>query len=134
MSLYLDASALLKLYFEEPDSPLAEEILSSDREWITARHTQVEIRRNLARQLTGEELRAARAQFDRDLRATFLVELTAEACEAAAETAELAGARTLDALHLGAAKVVGGGTLPFVTFDLRQAQVARSLGWTVLGT
>lgn len=134
MSLYLDASALLKLYFEEPDSPLAEEILSSDREWITARHTQVEIRRNLARQLTGEELRAARAQFDRDLRATFLVELTAEVCEAAAEIAEVAGARTLDALHLGAAKVVGGGTLPFVTFDLRQAQVARSLGWTVLGT
>lgn len=134
MSLYLDASALLKLYFEEPDSPLAEEILSSDREWITARHTQVEVRRNLARQLTGEELRAARAQFDRDLRATFLVELTAEVCEAAAEIAEVAGARTLDALHLAAAKVVGGGTLPFVTFDLRQAQVARSLGWTVLGT
>ena len=134
MSLYVDASALLKLYFEEPDSPLAEGILSSDREWITARHTQVEVRRNLARQLTGEDLRAARAQLDRDLRATFLVELTAEVCEAAAEIAEVAGARTLDALHLGAAKVVGGGTLPFVTFDLRQAQVARSLGWTVLGT
>lgn len=62
------------------------------------------------------------------------MELTAEVCEAAAEIAEVAGARTLDALHLGAAKVVGGGTLPFVTFDLRQAQVARSLGWTVLGT
>lgn len=134
MSLYVDASALLKLYFEEPDSPLAEGILSSDREWITARHTQVEVRRNLARQLTGEDLRAARAQLDRDLRATFLVELTAEVCEAATEIAEVAGARTLDALHLGAAKVVGGGTLPFVTFDLRQAQVARSLGWTVLGT
>ncbi|HXF72602.1 MAG TPA: type II toxin-antitoxin system VapC family toxin [Actinomycetota bacterium] len=134
MSLYLDASALLKLYFEEPDTPVAEEILSSDREWITGRHTQVEVRRNLARQLTGEELRAARAQFDRDLRATFIVELTAEVCEAAAGIAEVTGARTLDALHLGAAKVVGGGSLPFVTFDLRQAQVARSLGWTVLGT
>lgn len=134
MTLYIDASALLKLYFDEPDGRLAEEILSSDREWITARHTQVEVRRNLARELAGEELRAARAQFDRDLRATFLVELTAEVCEAAAEIAEVTGARTLDALHLGAARLVGGGSLPFVTFDLRQAQVARSLGWTVLGT
>jgi hypothetical protein len=29
---------------------------------------------------------------------------------------------------------VGGGILPIVTFDLRQAQTARSLGWTVLGS
>jgi predicted nucleic acid-binding protein len=134
VSLYLDASALLKLYFDEPESPLAEEIVSTDRDWITARHTQVEVRRNLARELTGDELRAARTQFDRDLQAMFVVELTAEVCEAAAEIAEVTGARTLDALHLGAARVVGGGSVPFVTFDLRQAQVARSLGWTVLGT
>jgi predicted nucleic acid-binding protein len=134
VSLYLDASALLKLYFDEPESPLAEEIVSADREWITARHTQVEVRRNLARELTGDDLRAARTQFDRDLQAMFVVELTPEVCEAAAEIAEVTGARTLDALHLGAARVVGGGSVPSVTFDLRQAQVARSLGWIVLGT
>jgi hypothetical protein len=29
---------------------------------------------------------------------------------------------------------VGGGTLPLVTFDLRQAQTARALGWMVLGS
>jgi hypothetical protein len=44
------------------------------------------------------------------------------------------GARSLDALHLGTAKVVGGGALPFVTFDLRQAQAARALGWFALGS
>ncbi|MFQ5665989.1 MAG: hypothetical protein ACE5I7_06105 [Candidatus Binatia bacterium] len=27
----------------------------------------------------------------------------------------------------------GGSALPFLTYDLRQAQAARSLGWTVLG-
>jgi predicted nucleic acid-binding protein len=63
-----------------------------------------------------------------------VVELTHEVCEAAAELAEVTGARSLDALHLGAAKVVGGGALPFVTFDLRQAQAARALGWVVLGS
>jgi predicted nucleic acid-binding protein len=63
-----------------------------------------------------------------------VVELTHEVCEAAAELAEVTGARSLDALHLGAAKVVGGGAFPFVTFDLRQVQAARALGWVVLGS
>jgi hypothetical protein len=31
------------------------------------------------------------------------------------------------------AERAGGSALPFVTYDLRQAQAARSLGWTVLG-
>jgi predicted nucleic acid-binding protein len=133
VSLYVDSSALLKLYFEESDSGRAEEILSSDQDWITGRLTSVEVRRNLARELAGPELAAARRQFERDWSNTAVVELTLEVCEVAAELAEVTGARSLDALHLGAAKVVGGGALPIVTFDLRQAQAARSLGWIVLG-
>ena len=62
-----------------------------------------------------------------------MVELTGDVCEATAKIAEVTGARTLDVLHLGAPREAGGGALPFVTFDLRQAQVARSLGWIVLG-
>lgn len=134
MSLYVDASTLLKLYFEERDSARAEEILSSDEEWITGQHASVEVRRNLARELEGSSLVQARRQFERDWRAMAVVELTSEVCEAAADLAEVTGARTLDALHLGAAKVVGSGTLPIVTFDLRQAQAARALGWVVLGS
>lgn len=134
MSLYVDSSALLKLYFDEPDSGRAEEILASDLDWITGRLTSVEVRRNLARELVGSDLAAARRQFERDWANTAVVELTLEVCEAAAELAEVTGARSLDAFHLGAAKVVGGGALPIVTFDLRQAQAARSLGWVVLGS
>ena len=133
MSLYVDSSALLKLYFDEPDSGRAEDILASDADWITGRVTAVEVRRNLARALASPDLMAARRQFERDWANTAVVELTREVCEAAAELAEVTGARSLDALHLGAAKVVGGGALPIVTFDLRQAQAARSLGWVVLG-
>jgi predicted nucleic acid-binding protein len=132
--LYVDSSALLKLYFEEPDSRRAEDILASDPDWITGRLTSVEVRRNLARELEGPDLAAARRQFERDWANTAVVELTPEVCEMAAELAEVTGARSLDALHLGAAKVVGGGALPIVTFDLRQAQAARSLGWVVLGS
>jgi predicted nucleic acid-binding protein len=133
VSIYVDSSALLKLYLEEPDSGRAEDLLSSDSDWITARHTSVEVRRSLARALKGSDLASARRQFERDWANSAVIELTADVCETAAELAELTGARSLDALHLGAAKVVGGGALPLVTFDLRQAQAARSLGWTVLG-
>ncbi len=62
------------------------------------------------------------------------MELTGDVCEAAAKIAEVTGARTLDSLHLRATREAGGDALPFVTFDLRQAQIARSLGWIVLGS
>ncbi|MGQ0642183.1 MAG: type II toxin-antitoxin system VapC family toxin [Gemmatimonadaceae bacterium] len=133
MSVYLDSSAFLKLYLEESNSEAAADLLGADDEWVTARHSQVEVRRSLTRQLTGPALQAAREEFDRHWRSTAIVELTAEVCEAAADVAEVTGARTLDALHLGAARAVEGGVMPIVTFDLRLARAGRALGWTILG-
>jgi uncharacterized protein len=132
--IYIDASAFLKLYLEEADSERAEHTLLAGGEWVTGRHTAIEVRRNLARVLEGSPLAAAQRQFRRDWENTAVVELTEEICEVAAQLAEVTGARSLDALHLGAAKVVGGGTIPLVTFDLRQAQAARALGWMVIGS
>jgi predicted nucleic acid-binding protein len=51
----------------------------------------------------------------------------------AAAIAESTGARTLDALHLAAARRAGGPVVAFLTFDVRQAQAARALGFTVVG-
>ncbi len=132
MSLYVDTSALLKRYVEEPDSPAADTILASDPSLLTARHTVVEVRRNLARLLDGRDATAARAAFIEDLAAFGIVELDEVTCEAAASIAELTGARALDALHLAAAQRIGGPAVGFVTFDVRQAQAARTLGMTVL--
>lgn len=129
----MDSSALLKRYVEEPDSDTCEELLRSDPSLCTGRHTVVEIRRNLARQLDGRDLVQARAAFTADLGQISLVELDEVTCEAAAAIAEVTGVRTLDALHLAAARRVGAPAVPFLTFDLRQAQAARSLGFTVLG-
>lgn len=84
MSIYVDSSAFLKLYFDEPDSGRAEEVLSADPTWVTARHTAVEVRRNLSRELRAAELAAARRQFARDWQNTAVVELTSGVCEAAA--------------------------------------------------
>lgn len=133
MSLYVDSSALLKRYVDEADSGAADELLRSDPAPVTARHTIVEVRRNLARLVRERELAAVRAAFIRDLESFDVVELDAATCEAAASIAELTGVRTLDAMHLAAAQRVGGPAIAFLTFDARQAQAARSLGFTVLG-
>jgi len=133
VSLYVDSSALLKRYIDEPDSEAAEALLRSDPSLLTARHTIVEVRRNLARLLDETDAAAARSAFTQDLRVFSIVELDEVTCETAAAIAELTGVRTLDALHLAAAQRVGGSAVPFLTFDLRQAQAARTLGLIVLG-
>jgi len=134
LSLYVDSSALLKRYVDEPDSDVADAFLRSEPSLLTARHTIVEVRRNLARLLSGRELSAARSAFARDLEALSIVELDEVTCEGAAAVAEITGVRTLDALHLAAVQRVGGSAMGLLTFDLRQAQAARGLGLTVVGS
>jgi uncharacterized protein len=133
VSLYVDASALLKRYVDEADSEMAESLLRSDPSLVTGRHTIVEVRRNLARLLDGRDLVAARSAFVEDLEVLSIVELDEVTCEGAAAIAEVTGVRTLDALHLSAAQRVGGPAVPFLTLDVRQAQAARALGLTVVG-
>jgi len=55
LSLYVDTSALLKLYVEEPDSVACEALLATDEDWVTARHTLVEAPQPAA---SGEPLQA----------------------------------------------------------------------------
>jgi len=131
--LYVDSSALLKRYVDEPDSERCEALLLADPTWVTGRHTLVEVRRNLPRLLEGEALAAAREQLAADWRRMNVVELDELTCEIAADVAEATGARSLDAHHLGALSRAGKGTLSLLTFDLRLAQAGRALGVTVLG-
>ena len=132
MTSYVDTSVLLKRYIDEPDSDLADELLENDQELVTGRHTVVEVRRNLARMLSGTALSESRVEFAADLASISIVELDAATCELAATIAEQTGARSLDALHLGAARRLGTA-LGFITFDVRQAQTARTLGFRVAG-
>ena len=132
MSTYVDSSALLKRYVEEADSGAADALLRADPALLTARHTIVEVRRNLARLLSGRDLAAARAAFADDLPSFSIIELDETTCESAASIVEATGVRTLDALHLAAAQRVAAPGVGFLTFDVRQAQAARALGLTVV--
>ena len=134
MSIYVDTSALVKRYVDEPGRHAVIEILAADPDWVTARHTFVEVHRALAGAREHQDRRRATGAFVADWRRFHVVELDETTCERAAELAVTLGVRSLDALHLAAAHRVGGSSLPFFTYDLRQAQAARALGWTVLGT
>ncbi len=132
MTVYADSSAILKRYVDEADSDQANELLTADPVLVTGRHTIVEVRRNLSRLLSPTDATAARATFVADLASFAVVEVDGATCELAATIAEQTGVRTLDALHLGAARRLGT-VLTFVTFDVRQAHAARSLGFAVAG-
>jgi predicted nucleic acid-binding protein len=133
VSLYVDTSALLKRYIAEDGSDACERLLLSDPIWITARHTRVEVIRNLAKLLSGAERARMKKAFAADWDRIHVVELDETTCRRAGELAEALQVRTLDALHLAAAERAGGTALSFVTYDTRQGQAARALGWAVLG-
>lgn len=133
MTTYVDSSALLKLYVDEADSDIAEQLLAADPVLVTSWISLVEVRRNLARLVEPHELTGLRRRFERDLDELALVSVDQVVCESAAEIGEQLGVRSLDAIHLACARRLQVPGLSFLTFDLRQAQGARSLGFTVLG-
>ena len=133
MTLYVDSSALLKRYIDEPDSDSATLILQSDPVLVTSWITVVETRRNLARLLTGGDRVAALRAAERDFDAMALMTCDGAISTAAAMIGEALGTRSLDAIHLASAQRLMIESLGFVTFDLRQAQAARALGLRVLG-
>ena len=133
MTTYIDSSALLKRYVNEPDSDIANQLLATDPVLVTSWITMVEVRRNLALLLRGKALDAARRLFQTDLDAVALVSVDQTTCHLAVGIAEDLGVRSLDALHLASAQRLLIAAMPFVTFDRRQARAARLLGFTVLG-
>ena len=133
MTLYVDSSALLKRYVDEHDSEAADTLMASDPVLVTSRVTEVEVRRNLTRLLDSSALSEARTQFSRDLDAFALIGLDPTTCNEAVRIAEATLCRSLDALHLASATRAGAATT-LLTFDIRQAQAARSLGMSVVGS
>ena len=133
MTLYVDTSALLKRYVAEHDSDAAEQLMAVDPVLVTSRLTEVEVRRNLSRLLASSDAAVAKRQFLDDLDSFALMSLDAVTCNEAARIAEQTLCRSLDALHLAAA-VRAGPSTTLLTFDGRQAQAARSLGLSVVGT
>jgi uncharacterized protein len=133
MTTYIDSSALLKCYIDDHDSAMAEQLVDSDPVRATSWVTYTEVRRNLARHLDGTARRDAYRQFEKDFDQFAAVTVDETICRTAATIGETLGVRSLDAIHLASAQRLLITGLTFITFDLSQAQAARSLGFHVLG-
>lgn len=134
MTLYVDTSALLKRYVDECDSDRYTELLASDIVWLTCRLTWIETWRNLGRRLEAAAAREAREAFGTDWAHFTIVEIDDALCRDAGHVADETGARSLDALHLAALRRAGSSGITLLTADLRQAQAARTLGLSVVGS
>ncbi len=130
--LYVESSALMKFYRPEHESEFTFHTVATEPLRVTCGLTEVEIRRNFARHFDGEELARVQRQLQIDLTAFEMVELDAEVCADAAHIAEETLCRSLDAIHLAAARRASPSAT-VLTFDRRQATAARAIGMAVLG-
>ncbi len=128
MRLYLDSSALVKLVQREAESEALRRFLRRRRadQVVTSALARVEVVRAV---FAGgppalEQARRQLARLDQ-------VMLTTELLDRAATLAPNVPLRSLDAIHLAAAQVVGKELRAVVTYDRRMAEAARELGLAV---
>jgi predicted nucleic acid-binding protein len=122
---YVDASALVKLVLDEPDSPAMFRWYVESRRIATSRIGVIETRRAAARGVHDpDRLRVILATVD-------VIEVLESIVERASSVAPPA-LRTLDAIHLATALALVPDLDAFVTYDDRLADAARSLGLPVV--
>ena len=128
MKLYLDSSALVKLIQREAESDALRRYLRSHRddERVASELVRVEVVRSV---LSGGPPAVAHAR--RQLARLYLMIMDRELLDRAAALAPASVFRSLDAIHLAAAQLVGPELRAVVTYDTRLAQVALTLGMTV---
>ena len=135
--VYLDASALAKLYAPEPGSYALESALLGRRDLLVSELAATELASAVSRRLRAGDLSA------RDARRIY-TRLRGDLARGEYQRLELTGAvhrdaerlllglgrtialRSVDALHLALAS--GAAAAAFVSFDRRQLAAARALG------
>ena len=128
MRLYLDSSALVKLVQRESESDALRRFLRRHRadQFVTSALARVEVVRAV---LIGGP--AALAHARRQLSRLDHILVSTEVLDRAATLAPNVQLRSLDAIHLAAAQVVGADLRAVVTYDRRMADAAQDLGLAV---
>lgn len=124
-SVYLDASAAVKLVVSEPESKVVRRFVGDRMARVSSRILAVELLRAVQR-ANPASMGQARSLLD----VMEFVELDA-AVAARAAALEPPGLRSLDAIHLASALELGDELDAFVTYDARQAAAAKELGLRV---
>lgn len=128
MRLYLDSSALVKLVQRETESDALRRFLRRRRtdQLVTSSLAPVEVVRAV---LVGGP--SALAQARRQLSRLDQILLSTDLLDRAAMLAPNVQLRSLDAIHLAAAQVVGADLRAVITYDRRMEDAAQDLGLPV---
>ena len=144
MIIYLDASALVKLYTDEEHSDLVRRAASAaivrachDIGYVECRAAFV--RKRKLGQLAADDHRRCRRQLDRDWREFHTVRVTADLIHRAAALSDEHGLRAYDSVHLAAVEAVyaasdGAAEFRFGVFDTELKRAAKSAGLPLLET
>jgi predicted nucleic acid-binding protein len=136
---YLDSSALIKLYVPEAGSARVSEYVRALPHKIPFSHLhELEMKNGLSlklfrREATASAVDASIQSMDEDFSAGVLsrpeldwFDVFRLACALAREHSSRIGSRSLDVMHVASALVLDSTT--FLTFDDRQARLARAAG------
>lgn len=126
-AVYLDSSALVKLVVLEPESSSLADHLRRRRDRVSCALARVEVVRAV-RAHGRPAINRAQALLAR----TSLLRLDDALLDEAAALDGGATLRSLDAVHLAAARALGDGFAEVVTYDDRMAEAARQLGLRVV--
>lgn len=133
MPTYFDSSVAIAALLEEDRSVEARQFLETDDQYLISWLSHVEIRRNLARARESLANQFIRERFLSRFEAMLVATIDENDWRLAAEIAESTLLKSLDALHLAVASNLELQNLTFLTFDKKQADVARQLGFSVVG-
>lgn len=120
--VYLDSSALVKLVVTEAESTALRRYLRDRVERVSSALAKVEVIRAVRPHGASAVTRARQV-----LRRVDIIQLDDELLEDAA-TLDMSVLRSLDAIHLAAARALGDELQAVVTYDERMAAAAARLG------
>lgn len=130
MTLYLDASAIVKRYVAEPGSDAVVEALLERGEWVCSALAFAEVFGALSRASGGSPTQAARFREEWHLFTPIAVDKPL--IESAAELGVAEDLRTVDAIHLASAVAIGTEETLFATWDRRLHAAAGRRGFELL--
>lgn len=125
--LYLDASALVKLVWREPETDALVAALRPDAKLVASEIAEVEVLRALRRRGGDAVAKLGRSKLESVRLLPLGREIRRRACEL--QPAEL---RTLDAIHIATALHLGELLEAVYAYDTRLIEAARSAGLRVL--
>lgn len=127
-SLYVDSSAVIKLYVEEESTEQCKKIIGEYSDIYVSQIGVTETLINLRKRLSTHEFGMAAKLFEADMATFNIIVFDRKLSYLAVDISEGTNLATLDAIHLASALKIRDAGIDFLTYDTVQRKAAKSLG------